>query len=470
MGTDEPASPHSSSPQFGSPTFASQPSPTTSSNRHSPQKGVNTNNASPSSRFSYIDQQAHSQDTVRTHESFAAQSSWPHPFGSFEEHGPQQGLPGDSRQGVIDPGSGSALGDVRDWQPPRQELGCFVPPGMDESSYVAGERAALLRAFRETLPSQQALGSLFHAVQHLTKRMDQEGNDVHQVQIALSSLSASLQAAKGQLDALEQMRIPTLEERLQEVSRTSAQDFQTALNAFGETMAASIAHHSSPQGSYLATGFRQVQWLLATFGCYAQRVLSTSDVAVMFLSRKILVDQIGLAAMSRSLPAFYRHPAATAAPQHVPVGYLEGHPDFASRPRSVRAVLGAMLFLAAVESGWQMHHKTVRYLPKNLQAAVSPIQLGLRVMRAAVWTAVLTMSAVKTRHACYSTADLLIHTVLQLRSRYRRARQKPCREGGSASLGNGNSKDANGALSCSVDVAAGGAGLMATSSSEAEQV
>ena len=55
----------------------------------------------------------------------------------------------------------------------------------DEASYVAGERAALLRAFRETLPSQQALGSLFHAVQHLTKRMDQEGNDVHQVDVPL---------------------------------------------------------------------------------------------------------------------------------------------------------------------------------------------------------------------------------------------------------------------------------------------
>ena len=41
--------------------------------------------------------------------------------------------------------------------------------------------------------------------------------------MALSSLSASLQAAKGQLDALEQMRIPALEERLQEVSKTSAQ-------------------------------------------------------------------------------------------------------------------------------------------------------------------------------------------------------------------------------------------------------
>lgn len=49
----------------------------------------------------------------------------------------------------------------------------------DEASYIAGERAALLRAFRETLPSQQALGSLFHAVQQLTRRVDQEGSDVH---------------------------------------------------------------------------------------------------------------------------------------------------------------------------------------------------------------------------------------------------------------------------------------------------
>ena len=50
----------------------------------------------------------------------------------------------------------------------------------DEASYIAGERAALLRAFRETLPSQQALGSLFHAVQQLTRRVDQEVTYVHQ--------------------------------------------------------------------------------------------------------------------------------------------------------------------------------------------------------------------------------------------------------------------------------------------------
>lgn len=170
------------------------------------------------------------------------------------------------------------------------------------------------------------------------------------------------------------------------------QDFQTALNAFGETMAASIAHHSSSQGSYLGTGFCQVQWLLATFGCYAQRVLSKTDVAVMFLSRKILLDPADLAAMGTSLPAFYRHPAAIAADQHVPLEHLSGHPEFASQPRSVRAVLGAMLFLAAVESGWQMHHKTVRYLPKNLQAAVSPLQVH------ALWFVVVAAHA--STHPC----------------------------------------------------------------------
>lgn len=36
-----------------------------------------------------------------------------------------------------------------------------VPPGMDAASYAAGERAALMTAFQQALPSQQALGQLF---------------------------------------------------------------------------------------------------------------------------------------------------------------------------------------------------------------------------------------------------------------------------------------------------------------------
>ena len=91
-------------------------------------------------------------------------------------------------------------------------------------------------------------------------------------------------------------------------------------------------------------------------------------------------------------------------------------------------------------------------------------------MRGAVWTAVLTISAVKTRHACYSTADLFINAIIQLKGRYRPARRKPQLEGGSVSLVDESVKHAGGALPHTVDVAAGGAGLVTASSSMAEQV
>lgn len=142
-------------------------------------------------------------------------------------------------------------------------------------------------------------------------------------------------------------------------------------------MAATMSHRTAAQGSYLAAGFRQVQWLFATFGCYAQRALSKTDVAVMFISRKILVDQVGLAAIGSSLPAYYRHPQQQMGAQNWPVMYANGQLGHLQEPRSVRAVLGALLFLAAVEGGWQMHHKAVQYLPRNVQAAMSPMQVSI---------------------------------------------------------------------------------------------
>eukprot|EP00891_Asterochloris_glomerata_P005002 jgi/Astpho2/5002/Aster-05940 len=89
---------------------------------------------------------------------------------------------------------------------------CYFPK--DSSSFIAGERSALLRAFRETLPSQQAIGSLYHAVHQITGRMDQEACDVRKVQTAVVEVAASLQATSARLDGLEHMRIPQVEERL----------------------------------------------------------------------------------------------------------------------------------------------------------------------------------------------------------------------------------------------------------------
>ena len=142
-------------------------------------------------------------------------------------------------------------------------------------------------------------------------------------------------------------------------------------------MAATMSHQRAAQTTYIAAGFHQIQWLLATFGSYAQRALSKADVAVMFMSRKILLDQTGRAAIGSSLPVYYRQPSAQNASQPWPLVYSNGQLAPLQEPRSVRAALGAMLFLAAVEAGWQVHHRTVQYLPKNLQAAISPMQVGL---------------------------------------------------------------------------------------------
>lgn len=46
---------------------------------------------------------------------------------------------------------------------------------------------------------------------------------VVQIQMALAGMSVAVQAYQARLDALEQMRIPALEERVQEISRNSAE-------------------------------------------------------------------------------------------------------------------------------------------------------------------------------------------------------------------------------------------------------
>lgn len=58
-----------------------------------------------------------------------------------------------SQQHMHEP-SGSGGGD-------NCELTVGAPAGVDAASYAAGERAALMRAFQQALPGQQALGQLF---------------------------------------------------------------------------------------------------------------------------------------------------------------------------------------------------------------------------------------------------------------------------------------------------------------------
>lgn len=88
------------------------------------------------------------------------------------------------------------------------------------------------------------------------------------------------------------------------------------------------------------------------------------------------------------------------------------------------------------------------------------LQLGLRLLRGGVWAAALTVSAVKTRHACYSTADAVITTISQLKGRYRPARRKAELTIAGNSLADSVAKGSSTAHLCTVGVSAGGAGLI----------
>ncbi len=63
----------------------------------------------------------------------------------------------------------------------------------DEKAYIAGERAGLLRAFRETLPAQRMLGELASGVNRMQTQMDNDRLHARQATTTVAELSAKLQ-------------------------------------------------------------------------------------------------------------------------------------------------------------------------------------------------------------------------------------------------------------------------------------
>lgn len=64
----------------------------------------------------------------------------------------------------------------------------------DRAAFLAGERAALGRAFRESLPSQQALGALCNGVAQVSARMAEEAAAVRQLQAGSADMGATMRA------------------------------------------------------------------------------------------------------------------------------------------------------------------------------------------------------------------------------------------------------------------------------------
>ena len=85
---------------------------------------------------------------------------------------------------------------------------------MDATAYAAGERSAFLAAYQQALPSQQALGQLFTAMDELHSRIESEQVAWRDVQQASVRATQAFESQAHRLDTLEYMHLPRLQEKV----------------------------------------------------------------------------------------------------------------------------------------------------------------------------------------------------------------------------------------------------------------
>ncbi|GAB4815627.1 hypothetical protein N2152v2_008083 [Parachlorella kessleri] len=289
---------------------------------------------------------------------------------------------------------------------PQRAASPWVPPGMDPTSYTAGERAAALQAFQKALPTHQALGQLLAALEALASRLDRESEQWHHLQAAQVRTASQVEAILQRLDTLEFMRVPQLQQACEEaaVSRgqasTSAdlgeavhglqavlsnltQQQQLLLQQMHQQQLHQKSNGSCGSGSAAVLGndggWSQLRYLLWTAGGYAQQALSKVDVAAMFLSRRILLCDTQACSHNSSKGWQLAQKASAAA-----------------------------LFLASVEALWHgqqaLARRQQRKSPQQ-QQHLRTLELTLRVARGAVWSAAAVLAAAGLRGACSAAAE-----------------------------------------------------------------
>ena len=251
-----------------------------------------------------------------------------------------------------------------------------APADMDTVSYVAGERAAYARAFAAALPSQQALGQLFQAVDTLHERGEADAAAVRVLQEERVSTATAVAMISRRIDSMESRpalspdvvaALQHLRETLSDISSTQQRSLEAVVGYAG---------HS---------GFlvQQLTTLLHTATGFAASTLSKADVLAVFLSRKILVGNVV-------------EPAVGASSSNALL-----------TKRKLRTALGAVLFVGCVEGVWQLHQRMSSSLPRSLRPVTAPFKSGMKVVRVAVWSAAFVLTANETRNACIGLAARL---------------------------------------------------------------
>ena len=237
------------------------------------------------------------------------------------------------------------------------------------SAYAAGERAALARAFREALPSQQALGALANAVTSLQSRVGSSEAVSREAAAAAAAAAALARSVDERLTILETGRIPALEAA--GGAREAAEGLRGVLEALSSSLtkvAESAVESANNRNS-------------TSFGGIAASLALSAINATEAAAARLLLGSGGA--------------ASAAASSSTP-----------SSSSATAVALGAALTVASLEALMLSSDFVSRnLLPRPLSRAVRPARGALRAARAAAWGAGAVLAGCALRRACFVLAE-----------------------------------------------------------------
>lgn len=263
----------------------------------------------------------------------------------------------------------------------------------EASSYIAGERDALAKAFGALLPSQQALGQLFQAIDGVQARMAEEAAIVRSLQTHSASLTESVNGVSTRVSVLEESAIPTLSHRCDELAGRPGVDTDLlsavlhTVNSLKDVLRdlAVVQERSRAQSGQWSTGF-------AYRVCVPLALRIQSAVLVISSRLEGLLVSLSMNWLIGNDPHSRQGPEANMYNvQHV-----------------VQKILSATVFIALVEGLSFLQKKAKERLPKTLLRLLRPIQMLLKLARIVTWTAVFFLSIHTARRASASVASNLV--------------------------------------------------------------
>jgi len=239
------------------------------------------------------------------------------------------------------------------------------------SAYAAGERAALARAFREALPSQQALGALANAVTSLQSRAGSSEAVSREAAAAAAAAAALARSVDERLTILETGRLPALE------AAGGAREAAEGLRGVLEALSSSLTKVA--ESAVVSANNRNS----TSFGGIAASLALSAINATEAAAARLLLGSGGAASAA----------ASSSTPS-------------SSSSSATAVALGAALTVASLEALMLSSDFISRnLLPRPLSRAVRPARGALRAARAAAWGAGAVLAGCALRRACFVLAE-----------------------------------------------------------------